>query len=187
MSNPTAPRRRTAANQIAWNRLSAIENFWETLDEIEVGMVGQLAKLASERRREAIFLTSRPDTEGASVQVQSQRWLEAKGFALPSIFVTTGSRGRIVAALALDLVVDDTPENCLDVATESEARAILVWRGRIGHVPASARRLGIGAVSSMRECLSVIDEADRVRHGEGKFREVFRRLMKIGDTAAADH
>ena len=165
VSNPMPRRRRTRWNQIAWDRLSAIENFWETLDEIEVGMVAQLAKLAGERRWEVIFLTSRPDTKGAAVQVQSQRWLEAKGFALPSVFVTTASRGRIAAALALDLVVDDTPENCLDVATESEARAILVCRGRMGHLPASARRLGIGSVSSMSECLSVIDEADRVKRG----------------------
>ncbi len=37
---------------------------------------------------------------GATPQVQTQRWLESKGFRLPSVFVVQGSRGRIAAALA---------------------------------------------------------------------------------------
>ena len=179
----TAPRDKGARRR-AWSRLAATENFWETLTEIEAGSVGQLAALARERRWEVIFLTSRPDAQGDSVQVQSQRWLEAKGFALPSVFVTTGSRGRIASALSLDLVVDDSPENCLDVATESEARAILVWRDVTESVPASARRLGIGSVSSIGECLAVLDEADRVKRGGGGVRDAFRRLFRMTGAAS---
>jgi hypothetical protein len=179
-----APRDKGARRR-AWSRLAATANFWETLDEIEVGSVGQLAALARERRWEVIFLTSRPDAQGDSVQVQSQRWLETKGFALPSVFVTTGSRGRIASALSLDLVVDDSPENCLDIATESEARAILVWRGSTESVPASARRLGIGSVSSIGECLAVLDEADRAKRRGGRVRDAFRRLFGMPGTASA--
>ena len=129
------------AGREVWNRVCATENFWESLDEIEPGAVRSLAELARKRKWEVIFLTSRPTTVGDAVQVQSQRWLERQGFALPSVFVTKGSRGRIASALTLDLVVDDNPENCLDVVMESEARAILVWRGGADVVPASARRL----------------------------------------------
>ena len=114
----------------------SIENFWEGLDEIEPGVVQRLATLAIDRRWEMIFLTKRPETAGATAQVQSQRWLEAKGFTLPSVFVVQGSRGRIAAALGLDIVVDDRPENCLDVVADSKARAILVWRARDGQPPA---------------------------------------------------
>lgn len=108
------------ASAQTWSRVAEIENFWESLDETEPGSVRQLASLARERRWEVIFLTSRPDCKGDSVQVQSQRWLEDKGYSLSSVFVTKGSRGRIAAALALDLVVDANLGNCLDVATESE-------------------------------------------------------------------
>src|SRR6476661_5484879 len=76
----------------------------------------------------------------------SQRWLESKGFSLPSVFVVQGSRGRIADALGLDIVVDDRPENCLDVVVDSKARAILVWREDESLLPAAARRLGIGVV-----------------------------------------
>ena len=170
------------ASAQTWSRVAAIENFWESLDEIEPGSVRQLASLASDRRWKVIFLTSRPDCKGDSVQVQSQRWLEDKGYSLPSVFVTKGSRGRIAAALALDLVVDDNPGNCLDVATESEARAILVWRGATEVAPASARKLGVGAVPTMTECLSVLDQADRAARRDGGFLAALRRLLGLADS-----
>ena len=167
------------AGRDVWSRVCATENFWESLDEIEPGEVGCLGELARERKWEIIFLTSRPTTLGDAVQVQSQRWLERHGFPLPSVFVTKGSRGRIASALTLDLVVDDNPENCLDVVMESEARAILVWRGGADVVPASARRLGIGAVSSVHECLRLLDEADQAKRGGGGFLTVLRRLLGL--------
>ena len=46
----------------------------------------------------------------------------------------------IAAALTLDLVIDDRPENCLDVTVESKARAILVWRDDKTPLPAAAHR-----------------------------------------------
>ena len=107
-----------------------------------------------------MFLTSRPRTDGDIVQIQSQRWLRAHGFELPSLFVVSTSRGKIAAGLELDVVVDDRPENCLDIAIDSKARAILIWRGDQGAVPASARRLGIGGVDSVAACLDLLVEAD---------------------------
>ena len=148
------------AGREVWDRVTATSNFWESLREIEPGSLRKLAELVQERRWEVIFLTSRPSTEGDTVQIQSQRWLERHGYPLPSLFVTRGSRGRIAAALSLDVVVDDNPENCLDVAMESEARAILVWRGQAEVVPENATRLGIGSVSTVTECLGLLDEAD---------------------------
>ena len=65
-------------------------------------------------------------------------------------------------------------------------RAILVWRGVTEVVPASARRLGIGSVSSVAECLSVLDEADRVKRGGGRMLDTFRRLLGLGGAAVRD-
>src|SRR5262245_4598056 len=144
-----------------WNAVCARENFWETLDEIETGSLARLFRLVQERRWEVIFLTSRPETRGATAQAQSHRWLSAHGFTAPSVFVVHGSRGKIASALALDVLVDDRPENCLDVAIDSSARAILVWRGDEGKVPGSARQLGIGAVGSIMECLDILEALDR--------------------------
>lgn len=143
-----------------WDSVKRIENFWETLPETEPGIIRRLAETARERRWEVMFLTSRPRSAGDIVQLQSQRWLREHGFEYPSLFVVSTSRGKIAASLELDVVIDDRPENCLDIAIDSKARAILIWRGDQGAVPASARRLGIGGVSSVGACLDLLISAD---------------------------
>ncbi len=146
-----------------WRAVEGIENFWESLDELCPGAVGRLYRLASEKRWEVLFITTRPATAGNTVQRQSQRWLERQGFPLPSVYVVQGSRGAVAKALDLDVVVDDRPENCLDVASESAARAILVWndsghadRPPAGRLDRTALRLGIGVVSSVDQCLDLL-------------------------------
>lgn len=160
-----------------WHHVESIENFWEGLAEFEAGIIARLSSLADQRRWEIIFLTKRPETVGASAQRQSQRWLESRGFTLPSVYVVQGSRGRIAAALDLDIVVDDRPENCLDVVSDSKARAILVWRYPEHQLPAVAQRLGIGVVTSVAECLDILTEVDASPAEEpGVIARVMRRL-----------
>jgi hypothetical protein len=159
-----------------WRHVASIENFWETLKETEPGIVARLAALATAGRWEIIFLTKRPATSGATAQLQSQRWLAAKGFKMPSVFVVQGSRGRIAAALGLDFVVDDRPENCLDVVVDSRARSILVWRDSQGPLPGAAKRLGIGVVKSVEECLSILAQLDE-RDAERS--TVMDRVMRL--------
>ena len=52
--------------------------------------------------------------------------------------------------------MDDLPENCLDVVSDSKATAILVWRGAPDAVPAGMRQLGCTVAASMEECLSIL-------------------------------
>jgi hypothetical protein len=118
--------------------------------------------------------------------VQSQRWLESKGFPLPSVYVVQGSRGRIAAALGLDVVVDDRPENCLDVVVDSKARAILIWREDEKQLPAAAKRLGIGVVKSVAECLDILTQVDSpaAREQPGVMDRVMR-LLGLKEPASA--
>jgi hypothetical protein len=159
-----------------WRHVESIENFWEGLAELEPGVIGRLAALARDRRWEIIFLTKRPETAGATAQVQTQRWLESKGFVLPSVFVVQRSRGRIASALGLDIVVDDRPENCLDVVVDSKARAILVWRGDASQPPAAVQRLGIGVVKSVADCLDILAQMDSASQDEPG---VMSRVMRL--------
>jgi hypothetical protein len=176
----------TGQQRQLWQHVVTIDNFWETLEEIEPGAVARLAAMAIARRWEVIFLTKRPETAGRTAQVQTQRWLTAKGFDLPSVFVVQGSRGLVAAALDLSIVVDDRPENCLDVVVDSKARAILVWRQDEKLLPAAARRLGIGAVRSIDECLRILAEIDEAPAARGGvFNRVLRLLGLKGDTLPA--
>jgi hypothetical protein len=160
-----------------WQHVATVENFWESLQEIEPGSVARLGALAAERRWETIFLTKRPTSAGGTAQIQTQRWLEANGFRLPSVFVVQGSRGRIAAALALDVVVDDRPENCLDVVVDSQARAVLVCRQN-PQAAETSKRLGIGVVTSVHECLNELAAFDAASHQPGvmeRLKRLFRR------------
>jgi hypothetical protein len=168
-----------------WRHVESIEDFWQTLQELEPGIIKRLAALALERRWEIIFLTKRPETAGATAQVQSQRWLESKGFSLPSVFVVQGSRGRIADALALDIVVDDRPENCLDVVVDSKARAILVWREDERLLPAAARRLGIGVVKTVGESLDIISQIDAASREDPGVLARVKRLLGFKEPANA--
>jgi len=144
-----------------WRHVETIENFWEQLHELEEGSVRRLARVADERRWEVIFITTRPSTSGATVQAQSQRWLQAKGFALPSVYVVHGSRGKVASALNLDVVVDDRLDNCLDVIADSTARPVLfIDASRQGSVSAGAKRLGIALVPTMGECLDLLTQLE---------------------------
>ena len=153
-------------------------DFWESLQEIEPGMIRRLAELADERRWEMLFITSRPKSAGRTVQRQSQRWLQEHGFPMPSVYVVHGSRGQIAKALQIDVVVDDRPENCLDVALESQAGSILVWRGKRESVPASARRMGIAVVTSVAQCLDSLVEIEKSNDG-GSLLDRLRRIFGL--------
>ena len=81
--------------------------------------------------RRSFFWTKRPRTAGATAEVQSQRWLEARGFPLPSVFSPSKDRvaGLPKRSRSPTSSLTIGRKNCLDVITESSARAILVWRG----------------------------------------------------------
>jgi hypothetical protein len=166
----------TAKQQMRlWDHVKTVENFWGGLKEMEPGIVARIAQTAIARRWEVIFLTTRPLVAGETTQIQSQRWLEAHGFPLPSVFVVQRSRGRIADALHLDAVVDDRPENCLDVAVESKAKPILIWHGDQRDVPAGAKRLGVRVVTSISEALGLLEQLDDVQ----KDSSVLRSLKKF--------
>jgi len=139
-----------------WEAVRNTENFWESLNETEPGVIARLAQIAKERRWEVIFITQRPSSAGDITQLQTQRWLIKHGYDLPNVYVIKGTRGKVADALSLDIVVDDRPENCLDVKLESRARAILIWGGDVATIPPNARRLGIEPVPGMGACLDLL-------------------------------
>jgi 5' nucleotidase, deoxy (Pyrimidine), cytosolic type C protein (NT5C) len=161
-----------------WEHVKSIENFWATLSELEPGIVARIARIAATRRWEVIFLTTRPVVAGDTVQIQSQRWLAEHGFQFPSVYVVHRSRGRIADALQLDAVVDDRPENCLDVAVESKAKPILIWPSSPKHVPVGAKRLGIRMARSITEAVSLLEALDDQQNESDVVRSIKKLFSK---------
>jgi len=114
-------------------------------------------------RWEPFFITQRPATAGDTVQRQTQHWLVAHGFDLPSVLVVPGSRGAAAAALTLDYHVDDTPANCVDICSEGQTRVVLIVdvHDRIGI--AGARRLGIATVPGIGAALDLLERASEAQ------------------------
>lgn len=153
-----------------WAHVARIENFWVSLGEIEPGAVARLGSLAARHRWDVIFVTQRPSSAGDTTQRQSQRWLQTHGFDMPSVFVN-GSRGQVAHALSLDAVLDDRPENCLDVVTDSKTTPFLIWRHRKEALPPMIASTRIQTVFSMSEALDRLEQltAERERQRKGTF------------------
>ena len=115
-------------------------------------------------------------------QTDAQRWLESKGFALPSVYVASGARGPIASALDLDIVIDARPDSCVNVANESDARPILVWPSDRGVLPPDARREDIQATRSFGECLDLLTSSEEPGARSGGFREWLRKLFGLKDS-----
>ncbi len=143
-----------------WRAIEQTPNFWAMLQPLEDGLVQRLWKLSHRHRWEVFFITQRPPTAGESVQLQSQRWLAAQGFELPTVLPLAGSRGKALAILQADFLVDDTPKNCVDAVAESGARPILISRSLENQVVENAKRLGILSVATAGEALDVIERGD---------------------------
>lgn len=163
-----------------WAHVRRIEDFWTTLPELEPGVVARLAEVAQGRRWEVLFITTRPSSAGDTTQRQTQRWLEAHGFRMPSVVVVQRSRGKMADALHLDVVVDDRPENCLDVALDSQARALLIWPGDKAQVPAGLTSMGVRPVASASEALTVIERLDD-RRGQSRVVRSLRKMLSMDD------
>lgn len=159
--------------QQLWAHVGGVENFWTSLAEIEPGAIARLAALVVQRQWEVLFITQRPATAGETVQIQSQRWLDAHGFRFPAVFVVKRSRGLIASALAIDVVIDDRSENCFDVATDSTAKPLLVWRGRGNALPPGIAGSAIEVVSSVSEAF---DRIERMSDDREKPPSLLRRL-----------
>jgi hypothetical protein len=146
-----------------WDAIQSTPNFWTGLKPLDVGAVPRIHELMLRHKWEVFFITQRPKTEGDTVQRQTQQWLVAQGFDLPSVLVLGGSRGAAARALRLDYHVDDSVQNCLDVIADSRARPILIVPDTDEKVISSARKLGVATARSIRRCLDILEQATTAR------------------------
>jgi hypothetical protein len=155
-----------------WDAIESMPDFWTTLRPLDEGAVRRIHELMLRHRWEVFFITQRPFTEGETVQRQTQRWLVAQGFDFPSVLVLRGSRGAAAAALGLDYHVDDRPQNCVDVAADSQAKIILIVSESNHATIASARNLGIGIAHRINEALDILDQATLAETNPSLFRRI---------------
>ena len=170
--SPAETRRRRDA---IWNAIHNTPDFWTTLKPLNEGAVHRIYEMTLRHRWEVFFITKRPSTLGQTVQRQTQQWLRDQGFDWPSVLVISGSRGAAAGALRLDYHVDDSPQNCLDVATDSRARPVLVVPECDEIILNSARRVRISVVASITEALDMLEQA--ATSSSPTWRDRFSRML----------
>jgi hypothetical protein len=160
----------------SWKDVSGAHNWWTTLRPYEPAQIARLYALARRHKWEVFFLTKRPVTDGDSVQLQTQSWLERHGYYLPAVLTVLGSRGELANSLHLDLVIDDQQLNCVEVISASSAKALLMLRDpSLRQLRDYALSRGIGVVASVEEALNVLEGLQEVlpqRRG---------RMMRLSD------
>jgi 5'(3')-deoxyribonucleotidase len=171
-----AYRRSSQHRDRIWRAIEETADFWTTLKPLEDGAVKRLYELTCRHNWEVFFITQRPATAGATVQLQTQRWLMEHGFSTPSVIPLSGGRGRCAAALHLDYLIDDTPQNCVDVLSDSTTRAILLVDQDDAVAESSARRIGIGTAHNIHEVLDLLIQATEARANPSLF-EKLRKLV----------
>ena len=159
-----------------WRAIEATPNFWTLLKPIDAEAIKRLNRLTYEHKWEVFFITQRPATAGNTVQWQTYKWLVEHGFEMPSVIPLSGGRGKAASALRLDYLVDDTPQNCVDVLSDSSARAILLVDADDSIAAASARRLGIGTACTINDVLDLLVQATDARTNPSLF-EKLRKLV----------
>jgi hypothetical protein len=156
----TRSRRR---RDVVWSSIRSTPDFWAGLKPLDPGAVKRIHELALRHKWEVFFITQRPYTDGETVQRQSQHWLIAQGYDMPSVLVIGGSRGAAAGALRLDYHVDDSAQNCLDIVSESRARTILLVAEDDGQTIVQARRLKIGTATTIAQALDILERASTAR------------------------
>jgi hypothetical protein len=141
-----------------WQYIERRSNWWMELEAYEPRQIARLYSLARAGRWEVFFLTNRPASAGDTVQFQTQWWIERHGFYLPAVLTVPGSRGEVANGLRLDLLVDDLAVNCIDVASASQAKGLLLLRDDNDAVRKHAIDRGIGVVSTFEEALAVLEQ-----------------------------
>ena len=145
-------------SEAIWKAIRSTPGFWTTLKPLDPTAVRRIRDEMIRYRWEVFFITQRPETLGETVQRQTQRWLLAQGFDVPSVLVIGGSRGAAAKALRLDYHVDDSPQNCLDVMSEGHANPILIVPSGNEATTLRARSLGIGVAKNIGECVDILGQ-----------------------------
>ena len=94
-----------------------VHNGWERQPVLDAEGLAELAHRARSDAWEVYAITARPTGPGSTTQQQTRRWLERHDAGELSVVIDRGKRRKIVRALDLDWLVDDTLSNCCTAQT----------------------------------------------------------------------
>jgi len=100
----------------AWAHIKGNPGFWATLGTLPDINTWLLWLKTAGSKHDIYFITDRP---GAGAKYWTERWFNRYGYDNATILISRNGKGAIVAALDLELYIDDKVENILDVQTKA--------------------------------------------------------------------
>lgn len=99
-----------------WDKIFATENWWYLTPEANP-LVDELLPWLC-KNHDVYFITNRPEIAGFPTQQQTAMYLDELDIQFPTVLVVK-NKGPIVKALALDVFLDDRPENLENIRAYS--------------------------------------------------------------------
>ena len=75
---------------------------------------------------EVYIITARRKREGEIVEKITNEWLKDNGILYDELFINIKEKSKIVNQLKIDIFIDDSYENCIDVKTNTDAKVYML-------------------------------------------------------------
>ena len=116
--------------EFVWKVVKDSYNWWMLLVPLvtpeEVNKLNEVIE-----KHDVYFVTNRPSTKGLSAEMQTRYWLSSIGVLVDhaSVIATkVGTKGKLAAALNIDIAIDDKPENIMEISAENITCVVRAWK-----------------------------------------------------------
>lgn len=119
------------AEGLNWNKEN-IAKFFEIyyldiLKEVQIKpFVKETINKLKEEKNEVYIITARRKREGEIVEKITNEWLKDNGILYDELFINIKEKSKIVNQLKIDIFIDDSYENCIDVKTNTDAKVYML-------------------------------------------------------------
>ena len=119
------------AEGLNWNKEN-IAKFFEIyyldiLKEVQIKpFVEETINKLKKEKNEVYIITARRKREGEIVEKITNEWLKDNGILYDELFINIKEKSKIVNQLKIDIFIDDSYENCIDVKTNTDAKVYML-------------------------------------------------------------
>ncbi len=119
------------AEGLNWNKENIAKFFeiyyLEILKEVQIKpFVKEIINKLKEEKNEVYIITARRKREGEIVEKITNEWLKNNGILYDDLFINIKEKSKIVNQLKIDIFIDDSYENCIDVKTNTNAKVYML-------------------------------------------------------------
>lgn len=119
------------AEGLNWNKENIAKFFeiyyLEILKEVKIKpFVKETINKLKKEKNEVYIITARRKREGEIIEKITNEWLKNNGILYDDLFINIKEKSKIVNQLKIDIFIDDSYENCIDVITNTDAKVYML-------------------------------------------------------------